>query len=66
MHCRFEALCTDSKVVDASSEFCSITSFKLGEHSIVLAAEVDAYDPALTSGDEPPGLESYAELKTHK
>ena len=66
MHCRFEALCTDSKVVDASSEFCSITRFRLGEHSIVLAAEIDAYDPTLTSGKQPPGLESYVELKTYK
>lgn len=63
---RFEAVCTGEadQVVNANSEFCSITSCVIADHSILLASEIDC-----TSGDpkckENP-VRDYVELKTMK
>lgn len=39
----------------------------LGQHRIYMAAEIDAYDPALhVEKDAPPPVASFVELKTYK
>ncbi|KAI0561813.1 RAI1-like protein [Gracilaria domingensis] len=61
---RFEALCTgnEDEPVNANAEFCSIARLRIGNHRIVLSAEIDC-----TIGD-PKNVEnpirSYLELKT--
>ena len=62
---RFEALCTGSSTVDATSEFCSIVRLKLGQHSIFMGAEIDAYDPG-SKDSTGPSVQDFVELKTYK
>lgn len=62
---RFEALCTGSSTVDATSEFCSIVRLKLGQHSVFMGAEIDACDPD-SRGTSSGGLQEYVEMKTYK
>ena len=62
---RFEALCTGSNTVDATSEFCSIVRLKLGQHSIFMGAEIDAYVPG-SRDSTAPAVQDFVELKTYK
>jgi len=62
---KFEALCTGSSTVDATSEFCSIVRLKLGQHSVFMGAEIDACDPD-SRGTSSGGLQEYVEMKTYK
>jgi hypothetical protein len=49
--------------VDSSSEFAVLVQYKLGNHSVLMAAEVDC---AKQEGDGPIGGQPYVELKTYK
>jgi RAT1-interacting protein len=62
---KFEALCTGraSEPVDANEEFCACIRLRVGNHRILLAAEMDA---ELTSEEAPSNKSSYIELKTMK
>lgn len=63
---RFEAICTNEadKPVNANSEFCSITSCKIADHSIILSSEIDCTlgNPANREN----AVRDYVELKTMK
>src|SRR5690349_13223170 len=51
-HALTRALCCracvsgNSPVVDSTSEFAIVVSYRLGQHQVVMAAEVDCHDPA--------------------
>lgn len=49
--------------VDSSSEFAVVVQYQLGDHHILMAAEVDAVKDA---GDGPVNGKPYVELKTYK
>jgi hypothetical protein len=49
--------------VDSSSEFAVVVQYKLGAHSVLMAAEVDC---AKEAGDGPIDGQPYVELKTYK
>ncbi|WIA33467.1 hypothetical protein OEZ86_006597 [Tetradesmus obliquus] len=60
---KFEALCTGQDHVDSSSEFAVLVQYRLGSHSVLMAAEIDC---AKEEGDGPDGGRPYVELKTYK
>jgi len=66
---RFEAVCTNSteEDVDANVEYCAIVRTAVGNHRLLLGAEMDCYrrDPRAPA-DAPPSLNEYVELKTTK
>jgi len=62
-------------IVDATSEFAILVKVKLGQQSVLMAAEVDCVDPAAQSvatgstssgGPHATHMEPYLELKTYK
>ncbi|CAN8061507.1 unnamed protein product [Agarophyton chilense] len=61
---RFEALCTgtEEEPVNANSEFCSIARLRIGNHRIVISAEIDCTTGDPNSIENP--IRSYLELKT--
>lgn len=61
---RFESLCTRQPDVDATSEFGSVLHVHLGDHRMIMAAEIDCFDPEYQGGDDP--VAGYVELKTHR
>lgn len=63
---KFEALCTAEKVVDSSSEFGSVVHLHLGDHRLIVGAEIDCYDPQLCPAGEQAPLSSYVEMKTFR
>eukprot|EP00882_Tetradesmus_deserticola_P008906 GHRQ01009396.1.p1 GENE.GHRQ01009396.1~~GHRQ01009396.1.p1 ORF type:complete len:230 (+),score=74.13 GHRQ01009396.1:768-1457(+) len=60
---KFEALCTGQEHVDSSSEFAVLVQYRLGSHSVLMAAEIDC---AKEEGDGPIEGEPYVELKTYR
>ena len=60
--CRFEALCTKQDTVDATSEYAALVRLRLDKLRIILAAEIDCFDPEAPAT----GLPSYVELKTYQ
>jgi hypothetical protein len=68
---KFEALCTgDDDVVDSTSEFALLLKLRLGQHTLLMAAEVDCLNPeAVTENvpfEGPLSTEQFLELKTVK
>ena len=63
--CRFEALSTQQAEVDATSEYCAVVRLRLDKLRILMAAEVDCYDPDKVKPGHTPDLASYLELKTY-
>lgn len=61
---RFEAICTgvEQEPVNANSEFCSIARLRLGNHRIIMSAEIDCTAGDPKNVDKP--VRSYIELKT--
>lgn len=49
--------------MDSSSEFAVLVQYRLGSHSVLMAAEIDC---AKEEGDGPDGGRPYVELKTYK
>eukprot|EP00878_Enallax_costatus_P008175 GHUV01008548.1.p1 GENE.GHUV01008548.1~~GHUV01008548.1.p1 ORF type:complete len:346 (+),score=90.54 GHUV01008548.1:62-1099(+) len=60
---KFEAVCTGQDHVDATSEFAVVVQYQLGQHRVLMAAEVDAMKD---DGDGPVKGRPYVELKTYK
>lgn len=50
--------------MDATSEFGSVLHVHLGDHRMVMAAEIDCFDQQYSGGDDP--VPGYVELKTHR
>ena len=63
--CRFEALSTQQAEVDATSEYAAVIRLRLDKLRILLAAEIDCFDPSKVEPGHKPELSSYLELKTH-
>ncbi|GJQ12108.1 hypothetical protein GpartN1_g3899.t1 [Galdieria partita] len=67
---KFEQLCTESDdFVDANQEFCSILKTTIGQHTLLVSAQVDCWDAYhLWSQDDQPEypIGHYVELKTMK
>ena len=63
--CRFEALSTQQTSVDATSEYVAVIRLRLDKLRILMAAEVDCYDPTKVKPGHKPDLASYLELKTY-
>jgi len=61
---RFEAVCTQQGEVDASSEYAALIRLRLDKLRILLAAEIDCFDPEKCQPGAKPDLASYLELKT--
>ncbi|PXF49538.1 Decapping nuclease DXO-like [Gracilariopsis chorda] len=61
---RFEAICTgaEEELVNANSEFCSVARLRLGNHRIIMSAEIDCTTGDPKNVDNP--VRSYLELKT--
>lgn len=59
----FACCVTGQGHVDATSEFAVLVQYKLGAHSILMAAEVDAMKE---EGDGPEEGRPYVELKTYR
>ena len=53
-------------MVDATSEFCSLVRFRLGEHRILMGAEIDACKVAEGRKPQEAGLDSFVEIKSYK
>ncbi|KAL3138045.1 hypothetical protein ABBQ38_005278 [Trebouxia sp. C0009 RCD-2024] len=62
---RFEALSTQQTEVDATSEYCAVVRLRLDKLRVMMAAEVDCYDPDKVKPGHAPDLASYLELKTY-
>ncbi|GIL82860.1 hypothetical protein Vretimale_8362 [Volvox reticuliferus] len=63
---KFEAICTDAdpdKVVDSTGEFASMFQVRLGQHLILMAAEMDAWEEP--SELEQENFAGFTELKTY-
>ncbi|GIL54992.1 hypothetical protein Vafri_10666 [Volvox africanus] len=63
---KFEAICTDADpdtVVDSTGEFASMFQVRLGQHLILMAAEMDAWEEPAEQEQE--NFAGYAELKTY-
>ncbi|KAF6260603.1 hypothetical protein COO60DRAFT_1505467 [Scenedesmus sp. NREL 46B-D3] len=60
---KFEAMCTGQEHVDSSSEFAVLVQYRLGDHSVLMAAEIDC---TKEEGDGPIDGQPYVELKTYK
>lgn len=56
-------MCAGQAHVDATSEFAVLVQYQLGDHHILMAAEVDAMKE---EGDGPVNGRPYVELKTYK
>jgi hypothetical protein len=56
--------------VDSTSEFATLVRLKLGQHSILMAAEIDCIDTQAVEeqqeANQLPQLQGYVELKTCK
>ena len=63
--CRFEALSTQQTEVDATSEYVAVIRLRLDKLRILMAAEVDCYDPDKVEPGHKPELASFLELKTY-
>lgn len=63
--CSFEALSTQQTSVDATSEYVAVIRLRLDKLRIIMAAEVDCYDPNKVTPGHKPDLASYLELKTY-
>lgn len=59
MTCNFDG--SSDGITDTNVEFCSVVASKLGDHHLVLGAEVDCVDKATE-----PLSDNYVEIKTHK
>ena len=51
--------------MDATSEYCAVVRLRLDKLRILMAAEVDCYDPDKVKPGHTPDLASYLELKTY-
>ena len=56
-------MCTQQDDVDATSEFSALIRLRLDKLRVLLAAEIDCFDPKVQSKDEADAA-SYIELKT--
>ncbi len=59
-------MCAGDIKVDATASFCCVLRLRLGEHSILMGAEMDGFDPACAKQGNTPTLDSFLELKTTK
>lgn len=64
--CRLEARCTGSDTVDATSEFCTVVRLRLGDHEILMGAEIDAQEISKEAPAETNDLDTYVEIKSYK
>lgn len=63
--CRFEAVSTQQSEVDATSEYAALIRLRLDKLRVLLAAEIDCFDPDKSLPGSKPDLTSYLELKTY-
>jgi hypothetical protein len=59
------AACAGEQHVDATSEFASVVQYRLGRHSMLMAAEVDAQAAAKAGGHAAANGRHYVEMKTY-
>ncbi|KAL0053458.1 hypothetical protein WJX82_005954 [Trebouxia sp. C0006] len=62
---KFEALSTQQSEVDATSEYAALIRLRVDKLRILLAAEIDCFDPKKCQAGAKPDLASYLELKTY-